>query len=285
MIKAIVFDLDNTLSDFIALKRGAIASAVDAMRDAGLPVDPEDAVKKIFALYDEVGWEDREILNKYLLRYFGRVDYKILGAGVNAYRRSRQAHLITYPHTYMTLIELIKRGIKLAIVSDAPRLQAWLRISYVGLHHFFDCVVTFDDTGRRKPDPAPFLKALDILGAAPQETLMVGDWPERDIAGAKALGMRTAFAKYGDSFGTRESGADFDLDDISDLIGIVDRENARSEARMVVKGMRDGIVALESDMGECEIPLCMLTPNIREGTVVRVRFDVDLRSGSGGKGE
>ena len=29
---------------------------------------------------------------------------------------------------------------------------------------------------------------------------MVGDWPERDVVGAKKIGMRTAFARYGDNF-------------------------------------------------------------------------------------
>ena len=54
---------------------------------------------------------------------------------------------------------------------------------------------------------------------------MVGDWPERDVIGAKKLNMKTAFAKYGDMFGTLESGADYDLNDISEIIDIVEKEN------------------------------------------------------------
>ena len=55
---------------------------------------------------------------------------------------------------------------------------------------------------------------------------MVGDWPERDVIGAKKLNMKTAFAKYGDMFGTENSGADYDLDNISEIIYIVDKENS-----------------------------------------------------------
>ncbi len=54
---------------------------------------------------------------------------------------------------------------------------------------------------------------------------MVGDWPERDIIGAKNVGMKTAFAKYGDTFDTKNSGADYVLEDISDLINIIDNTN------------------------------------------------------------
>jgi hypothetical protein len=54
---------------------------------------------------------------------------------------------------------------------------------------------------------------------------MVGDWPERDVVGGRSLGMKTVFARYGDTFGTVESGADYDIDDVYELVAIVDRLN------------------------------------------------------------
>ena len=118
-------------------------------------------------------------------------------------------------------MELSRRGIKLALLSDAPSREAWLRLCYINFHHIFSNVVTFDDTGERKPSPKPFNKALELLGVKPEEALMVGDWPERDIKGAKAVGMKTAFARYGDTFGTIEHDADYELKDISELLKIV----------------------------------------------------------------
>ena len=55
---------------------------------------------------------------------------------------------------------------------------------------------------------------------------MVGDWAERDIYGAKLLKIRTIFARYGDRFGTEKSGADFEIDDIIELLDIVDKLSA-----------------------------------------------------------
>ena len=121
---------------------------------------------------------------------------------------------------------LTKRGLKLAVLSDAPRLQAWLRLCTLQLQHTFDFVITFDDTGARKPSPIPFEKALSLLNVAPHEALMVGDWPERDMEGAKQVGIRSDFARYGEPFGTKDSGADFEVDDIREIVAIVDRENA-----------------------------------------------------------
>ena len=86
-------------------------------------------------------------------------------------------------------------------------------------------MVTFEDTGERKPNPAPFLAVLKKLEVKPEEALMVGDWAERDIVGAKNVGMKTAFAKYGDTFNTEIHNADYELNDISELIDIIVQEN------------------------------------------------------------
>ncbi|MCL5020933.1 MAG: HAD-IA family hydrolase, partial [Bacteroidetes bacterium] len=87
-------------------------------------------------------------------------------------------------------------------------------------------VVTFEDTSERKPHPAPFTLALNRLGVRPDEALMVGDWAERDIIGAKQVGMKTVFARYGDTFNTGTSGGDYEADDIQELVSIVRKENA-----------------------------------------------------------
>ena len=221
MIKAIIFDLDNTLLDFVKMKQFAVKAAITAMIEAGLDVDEEKAYKDIFDLYVEKGWENQQVFDDYLNQTVGKVSNKILAAGIVSYRRAREATLLVYPNVNKTLIELIKTGIQLSVVSDAPSREAWMRLYYLNLHHVFDPVLTFDDTGVRKPSPKPFEMALDILQAKPEEVLMIGDWPERDVVGAKEIGMKTIFARYGDTFGTVDSGADWDVNDIYDLVGIV----------------------------------------------------------------
>ena len=225
MIKAIIFDLDNTLLDFVKMKQFAVKAAITAMIEAGLDVDEEKAYKDIFDLYVEKGWENQQVFDDYLNQTVGKVSNKILAAGIVSYRRAREATLLVYPNVNKTLIELIKMGIKLSVVSDAPSREAWMRLYYLNLHHVFDPVLTFDDTGVRKPSPKPFEMALDIIQAKPDEVLMIGDWPERDVVGAKQIGMKTIFARYGDTFGTVDSGADWDVNDIYGLIGIVKELN------------------------------------------------------------
>lgn len=226
MIKAVIFDLDNTLLDFMKMKEYAVKAAIAGMIEAGLDIDNEESYKTIVSIYEKEGWENQQVFNYFLERTVGEVNNKYLAAAIVAYRRAREANLLLYPNVNHTLVELMKIGIKLAVVSDAPSREAWMRIYYLNLHHHFDIVLTFDDTNARKPSPIPFQMALKELKTEPSETLMVGDWPERDVAGANNLGIRTIFARYGDSFGTVDSGADWDINDVYEIVGILNELNS-----------------------------------------------------------
>ena len=224
-IKGVIFDLDNTLLDFMKMKEFAVKAAVKGMIEAGLMVDEEDSYTEIVRIYEEFGWENQKVFDVFIEKQIGHVEHKYLAAGIVAYRRAREANLMAYPNVNKTLMALAKSGIKLGVVSDAPSREAWVRIYYLNLYHFFDVVITFDDSGERKPSEKPFKLCLDALDLDPDETIMVGDWPERDVVGAKNLGMKTAFARYGDTFGTVHSGADWDLNDIYQLFMIINEYN------------------------------------------------------------
>jgi len=185
-IKAVLFDLDNTLVDFVGMKKKATSAAAYSMVAAGLSEDPETLSHDLFEFYLGYWIEADDAFEKFLIEKYGAVDIRVLAAGVNAYLKEKYNNLRPYPGVGEVLGELKKRGLKLAVVSDAIRLKAWMRLNEAGIDRFFDAVVTFDDTGRKKPSSEPFRKAVDALCVLPAECVFVGDWPERDIAGAKA---------------------------------------------------------------------------------------------------
>ncbi len=226
MIKAVIFDVDNTLVDFMKMKRLAVEAAISSMIDAGLQVTISEANKTIDQIYKDKGIEYQKVFDLFLETHLQKMDYRIWSAGVVAYRRSREASLIPYPHVHSTIHQLMKKGIKMGVLSDAPSREVWLRLAYMNFHHLFDVVVTSEDTGKFKPNPDGFELVLKRLEVSPAEAIMVGDWVERDIAGAKGIGMKTAFAKYGDTFNNQATIADYELDDISKLIDIINSENS-----------------------------------------------------------
>ena len=229
MIKAVLFDLDNTLTDFMKMKRAACAAAVRAMVGAGLKLNQKRALELLFKLYGRYGIEYGRIFQRFLERVGTKVDYRTLAAGIVAYRRAQGALLKPYPHTAETLAALRAAGLKLGIVSDAPRLKVWIRLCELGLQHFFDIVVTAADVRAKKPSAAPFLFALRALKMKADEVLMVGDIPARDIAGAKAAGLKSCLAAYGNnrSAGLKGPRADYTIKTIAQLRGVIEAENSR----------------------------------------------------------
>ena len=219
MIKAVLFDLDNTLIDFVKQKTICCKESIKAMIKAGLNADKKEAYDELMKLYKPSSYEDPHIFQHYLTRPTGVINQKILSAGIVAYRKIVNELLTPYEGVIETLTKLKKRGLKIGVVTDAPRLKAWIRLTTAGLSDYFDTVITLGESKKKKPSVTPFKKAINDLGLKPDEILFVGDNPERDIKGAKKSGMKTAYAKYG-SFIIGDEKPDYVLKKIKDLLKI-----------------------------------------------------------------
>ena len=197
MIKAVLFDVDNTLLDYMKLKRKSYNAAISAMIDAGLKLNEKEARTVLLRLYKKYGIEHSKIFQKFLLQANGRMDWKILTAGIVAYRKIQAGYRSPYPGIANVLEVLKKRKLKLGIVSDAPSLKAWIRLTETKLADYFDFVIAYDETKRKKPHDLPFRIAIDKLKEKPENILFIGDDPKKDIKGAKKADMKTALALYG----------------------------------------------------------------------------------------
>ena len=91
---------------------------------------------------------------------------------------------------------LSKQGRKLGIVTAKGRPTVDLAFAVLSLERYFDAVVTADMTDCHKPDPAPVLKALELLESEPADAAFVGDSPY-DIAAGKAAGVFTVAVSWG----------------------------------------------------------------------------------------
>ena len=226
--KAVIFDLDNTLIDFTETKNIAIRESVKAMIDKGLGKSFETLLRDFTAYYWRHGIEDQRIFQKFFKERFGKIDYIVLASAILAYRKAKEGILKPYPGAKGLLIFLKDRGYKLAILSDAPKLEAYLRLCAIGLDDFFDVILTKSDTKSVKPHIRGFIMTAKRLGISPKDCIMVGDMPSRDIEGAKRLGMKTVFAKYGHRNGEDGSKADYQaksIKDIERIINAMERES------------------------------------------------------------
>ena len=224
-LTAVLFDLDNTLIDFLKFKKNSTAAAAKAMVDAGLKTSGKHLSERLLKFYYSHGIESDDVFTSFLEKEVGKAEPKVVAAGINAYLQEKYVNLKPYPSVLETLESLKKKGLKLGVVTDGVRLKAWMRLNAAGLDGFFDTVVTFDDTGKKKPAKEPFLKACEELKVKPEECIMVGDWVERDIEGAKKLGMKTCLAKYGQVIG-KKNRADYEISNIKELIRLLEKQDA-----------------------------------------------------------
>ena len=223
--KAILFDLDGTLVDSAEDLRDALNAL---LLEQGLaPLDLAavkgmvgDGVGKLVERGLAARGGDCERLAAHIARFMALY-------APNAARRTRP-----YPGVHEVLAVLQARGLHLAVVTNKPRAVTMAILEALGLTPFFDAVVGGDTVGQRKPDPAPLLHAMQALGAAPAETLMVGD-NAHDVAGARAAGVAVAVAAHGYSaVPATELGADRVLDGFAGLPALVSgRAPIRSNRR------------------------------------------------------
>jgi 2-haloacid dehalogenase len=86
-------------------------------------------------------------------------------------------------------------SLPICVVSDADRDDLAAAIAWHGL--VFTAVVTSEEVGAYKPDPAMFTQALAALSLDPDEVLHVGDSLRSDIRGAAAAGIRAVWVNPG----------------------------------------------------------------------------------------
>ncbi|HEY3361103.1 MAG TPA: HAD family hydrolase [Methanosarcina sp.] len=209
-LKAVLFDMDNTLFDFVAAKLEACREILSFLGTekgyaAGSPLE----LFRYF-LRGIYGFEDYENIRDYMQER-NLFTIKSYRKCCDIYEREKLQNLKLYPAVTVTLGKLKELGLKLVIITDADTHHALARLTRVGLLNYFDFIVAADMTGTKKPDPAHFLFALDVLEIKPGETLVVGDSIKRDIVPAHKLGFKTAYAAYGDWRPGEEADKCFDI--------------------------------------------------------------------------
>lgn len=233
MIEAVVFDWGGTLDD------GAWSDEIAlAANEAGLDaIDRHDiesadlngwleANASMFRL-DSIDEVDLSEIVRACLGALGcRLSDEELEAYMHAWQRVVSAVATLHPDSLRLLDELRDRGLRLGLISNAftpgrfllPGLEA------SGLGSRIDVVVISADHGKRKPHPSIFRAALEQLGVPAERAIFVGDRLDKDIVGARAVGMITVQATW---FLAEEPGddnaADFVAGEPDEILDIVDR--------------------------------------------------------------
>ncbi|HXM19409.1 MAG TPA: HAD family hydrolase [Candidatus Tumulicola sp.] len=199
-VRAIFFDLDDTLvEDTLALEQCAEAAVREVA--PGIRADPRAlAVAYVESAIDF--WESlepgaarprsgdiRPSMWRAALARHGIEDASLAGKIAERYDVLRLERAELLPEAVPVLAALHGRY-KLAIITNGFAETHEKKIARLELGRFFDHVILAGEMQLVKPDPAIFVHAMALAGATPQDSVMVGDRYNRDIAGAHAAGMR-----------------------------------------------------------------------------------------------
>ena len=197
MIKLITLDLDNTLWDIDPV----IVSAEKKMRAwiaehipeavAFMELDKiKGTYKQLVKQHPELSHHPTQLRKRILYHAFIEANVPTETAKMHSEDAFqifyRERNRITLFHQAETVLHRISQKFPIIALSNGNA-----NLELIGIDHFFTAHFSAETEGKPKPHNNMFLKALEVTGVLPQETIHVGDHAEVDINAAKALGFHT----------------------------------------------------------------------------------------------
>ena len=215
-IKGVFFDLDGTLFDTAP----ELSVATNKMlRDINLQNLESKIIKSFIGkgadnlVRKSISYsskKDPEALFKEARKLFDK--YYILNA----------AQSLPYDGVKETLINLKKKKLSLACVTNKPKIYTHAILEKSGLISYLDLVVSGDTVSRKKPDPMPLNYSCDKLEIEPKEAIMVGD-SCNDIEAGFSAGTYVVTVPYGYQYGQsiKSDKVDLAIENLNDLVTII----------------------------------------------------------------
>ena len=126
-----------------------------------------------------------------------------------------------FPGTEAALAQL-SRHYKIGAVTNGN-----VDIKRLPVGRYFDFGIRAEEYNSEKPEPTLFLKALEMSGVEPKQTLHVGDCLNADVSGARALGIHTAWFNPGDKVLPDDQYPDFTIRSLPELLGVLEIDSSQ----------------------------------------------------------
>jgi beta-phosphoglucomutase len=182
MTRAIVFDFNGTLSDDEPILCDIF---IHLFAEHGKPLSAQE-------YFDELaGLSDPEIVRTWLGRDHPDVD-AVIDERVRRYRAAVADGSSVREHV-RDAVRYAAERVPLAICSGAARAEIEPVVEASGIASCFRAVVSSDDVVEGKPHPEGYVRALELLGVAPADALVIED-TEAGIASARAAGVARVLA-------------------------------------------------------------------------------------------
>lgn len=188
MIKAIIFDLDDTLYDETQFVEGGFKAVSIYIAD-NYGIDERIIFQTLVDVLKEYG---RGKTFDIALKKLGIYDENVIPMLVNVYR-THVPQLSLYAEAKKLLLHLKSQGYLLGLITDGNLEVQKNKVKSLKIDNLFNCMIFSDEYSgeKQKPHPFPYEQALYVLKAHPKESVYIGDNPYKDFITAKKIGMHT----------------------------------------------------------------------------------------------
>lgn len=197
------------------------------------------------AVAEKMGWDLPRTQKEYAKRYrrLGSNTKTMTSFGVDGVKFFTgvwdEIDISKFIHRDGRIIRLFSllKGLRHFLISNSNRIdQVRKKLDFIGLRpKMFELIVSTVELGAVKPDPQPFLFALEKLELEPQEVMFIGDRVTTDILGARGVGMRTCLV------GKESKDADISLPTVYDVGELFKVQNAKRKTQShISKGKARG---------------------------------------------
>ena len=233
-LRAVLFDIDDTLFSTTQFAGLARRNAVRAMVETGLDLPEEVVLKELEEVLAEFSSNYDHHFDQLLKRLRPKAlqvnPALIVAAGIAAYHDTKFRELHPFEDVIPLLRALRQAGVVTGIITHGWTIKQAEKIVRLGLVPHLDPRAVFisDQIGISKPNPKIYAFALRDLGLEPAEAMYVGDSPSHDVTPPKSLGMLAVWARRAARFklGPNDAQPDHIVDDFVSLRAILREQHA-----------------------------------------------------------
>jgi putative hydrolase of the HAD superfamily len=232
-LKAVFFDIDDTLFSTTEFAAKARKESIRQMIRFGLKVSEKDALYELKETIHEFSTNYSSHFDKLLNRFpkesSDQVNPAILvAAGVVGYHQTKFKELKPYPDVVEVLKALSRTSLVLGIITAGLAVKQAEKLVRLDLYRFLHPQAIFisDQIGISKPNVKLYQKACQSMNLDPGEVMYIGDNPANDIDPTNQLGMITVRNRRATQHGFTEGKTqpDYEIHDFYDLLAILKRD-------------------------------------------------------------
>ncbi|GMK41126.1 haloacid dehalogenase [Paenibacillus sp. CCS19] len=194
-LRAIVFDLDETLADRTRTRDRFVELWIQHYW-AGRVHDPEQ-LHEVFCRLDNNGYRAKDELYHMLVDELSWTDPPTEAEHSKFWQEHFPKMAEPMDNLHNTLDYFLRQGLKIGLITNGRERVQRAKIDTLAIGRYFHAALISGAVGVKKPDGAIFSQCLKALEIAPEEAWYVGDHPLNDVRGSADAGMTPIWLSQG----------------------------------------------------------------------------------------